>query len=167
MTLTTHIVFAGAVTKPLIGNYNPLLIFVVAFASHFILDAIPHFDYKLLSAKEEDSMSAKIVKDYKLISKDLVRIGTDILVGSVIIVVTYSFLEITFPAIIFIAVIIGAIMPDALQPVYWLSKNSLLKPLHKFHVKIQEKREIKSPLLGISTQAIIIAISIYVILVGG
>jgi len=165
MILATHIIFAGALTRPLMNIYNPLVIFVVAFASHFIMDAIPHINYKLSSIEGRDSMAKTIIRDYKLLARDLTLIGTDILFGSALLLTTYALTETPLTIITFLAISAGAITPDGLQPVYWLFKKSPLRHLHKFHSKIQENREIKSPLLGIATQAIIIALSVYTILI--
>jgi len=159
MSLATHIVFAAAVTKPLLETYNPLLIFVVAFASHFVIDAIPHFDYKLSSVEND-----KIIRNHKAITKDILNISVDVLIGSIILFVTYSFIASQFPVSAFLVVILGAVLPDALQAVYWLFKNSPVKYLQRFHLSIHANTKIKSMPLGIGTQLALITISVLVII---
>jgi len=51
MILSTHAVVGGAIASfiPL----HPLLVAVAGFASHFAIDAIPHWDYRLRSQSEK------------------------------------------------------------------------------------------------------------------
>ena len=51
MTLTTHAVTGAVIAKLMAGN--PLLGLFLAFCSHFILDAFPHWDYPLKSHNED------------------------------------------------------------------------------------------------------------------
>lgn len=164
MSLATHIVFAAAVTKPLLETRSPLLIFVVAFVSHFVIDAIPHFDYKLSSVKDDDSMQAEIERSYKAITKDILNIGVDVLIGSIILFAVYSLTTSPFPALTFLIVILGAVLPDALQALYWLFKNSPIKYLQRLHLFIHANTKIKSLPLGIGTQLALIAISVLAII---
>ena len=80
MTLTTHAIIGAAIAASM-PNY-PVVGFVLAFASHFVLDAIPHWDYKLSSQKTDgkDRMNDDMIinKDFFI---DLSKIGLDMLCG--------------------------------------------------------------------------------------
>jgi hypothetical protein len=47
MILSTHAIVGGAVASLLPSH--PVLVAVLGFASHFVIDAIPHWDYPLQS----------------------------------------------------------------------------------------------------------------------
>jgi len=159
MTLTMHIVFAAAVTKPLLETHNPILVFAVAFASHFVMDAIPHSEYNLQSVKD-----LEIIKDYKKIAVDLFHISIDVLVGSTIFFITNLLIGNPFTMLMFLLVALGAIMPDALQVVYWVFKDSPIRHLQNFHQFIHVSTRIKSPIIGIGSQVVLIALSICLII---
>ena len=62
MVFTTHAVVGGALAK-IIGA-DPIGAFAVGLASHYILDAIPHWEYSLSSCKESttgDALDGNIV----------------------------------------------------------------------------------------------------------
>ena len=76
MTLTTHAVVGAAIATSMPNH--PVIGFTLAFASHFVLDAIPHWDYKLSSQKTDNVNS---LNDYMIIDRnffiDLLKIGID------------------------------------------------------------------------------------------
>ena len=127
MTLTTHIAIATAVTKPIM-RAHPFFIFLFAFLSHYAADAIPHWDYHLCSVNEDTSEKRDhtLKNDPKLIGYDLLKVAFDITIGS-----TLSFIllrpELTFAGLLPVALtILGGILPDMLQPIFWLWKKIIL-----------------------------------------
>ena len=80
MTLTTH-ALVGAAAASLIP-YSPTLALTAGFMSHFAIDAIPHWDYKIKSLQGDPKHPLKadmvIGKDFFI---DLIRIGFDALLG--------------------------------------------------------------------------------------
>src|SRR3989344_4805072 len=80
MSLATHAIIGAATARVL--AFNPILVVVVAFFSHFILDAIPHWDYKLKSQIEidqpENGVSMTFGRNFVF---DLIKIGFDFWLG--------------------------------------------------------------------------------------
>ncbi|KKW21186.1 MAG: hypothetical protein UY61_C0012G0009 [Candidatus Adlerbacteria bacterium GW2011_GWC1_50_9] len=61
MTLATHIVIAGAITRPIAGAH-PALLFLVSLASHYLADAIPHWDYDIRSVPDEHKQNPDAIR---------------------------------------------------------------------------------------------------------
>lgn len=163
MTLTTHSIIAAAVAKPL-AAMNPLLAFIVALATHYLSDAIPHWDYPLASIEhKEDIDNRHWGSNRNALIKDISSMALDGFLGAGIVLFTIR------PANMHewawaIAVIIGGCLPDLLQGLYML-KLKFLRPhqrLHDiFHTNI---RLAPYPLIGIPFQLIIIAIALYILI---
>jgi hypothetical protein len=80
MILTTHAVVGAALASFLPSH--PTLAFAVGFASHFVLDAIPHLDYPIKSRSVNPRIGAPMALDRALL-QDAVTIGSDGLFGMV------------------------------------------------------------------------------------
>jgi hypothetical protein len=78
MILTTHAV-VGAALASFVPSH-PAAAFVLGFASHFILDAIPHVDYPIKSRSVNPKIGAPMAFDRALL-QDAVTIGSDGLFG--------------------------------------------------------------------------------------
>jgi hypothetical protein len=157
MILTTHAA-VGATLATLVPS-NPILGFAIGFGSHFILDGIPHWDYKLKSSKrnKQKPLTNDIIigKDFY---NDLMKIGFDAIFGltlSLLVLGTaqhQSILIITCGAL-------GGMAPDFLQFVYFKWRHEPLTSLQKFHIWMHAKTGLNDrPLLGIFSQIAIIAI---------
>src|SRR3989344_5439218 len=127
MTLMTHAV-VGASVAALIPQH-PVLAFCGAFASHFLIDAIPHADYKIASASVDPNIDAPMRFDTALL-RDMVVIGSDALLGLAISLLLFV------PAapfwLIFVCASAG-VLPDPLQFVYSPFPHEPLLSLHRFH----------------------------------
>ncbi|HPW34711.1 MAG TPA: hypothetical protein PK367_03085 [Candidatus Paceibacterota bacterium] len=163
MTLTTHALI-GATAAQLFPK-NPLIGFFVAFLSHFIIDMIPHWDYKLKSVHKDpdhplgvgvELKSKKFLIDISKITLDLILgIG-----GALLILQPKSSYEISF--VIFTA--FAGQLPDGFQFLYVLLRIEPLKSLQWFHNKIQTYSRLDvRPLYGISLQAIFFAVFFLII----
>jgi hypothetical protein len=157
MTLTTHAI-TGATVAALIPSH-PVLGFVAAFASHFVLDAIPHWAYSIKSLKEdeENPMNSDMVigKDFYF---DILKIGADGILGLLASFVLLSVFLKCSPFIVLLGAIAG-MMPDALQFVYWKWKHKPLTSLHRFHIYIHAKTDLnKRPVVGILLQLVLVCI---------
>lgn len=165
MTLGTHAI-VGAATATLFPSH-PVTAFFAGFCSHFILDAIPHWDYKILSeyANSDRAMSSNVVNSSK--SKelkpdryfwlDILRTGADTLLGFIIIfIVWYSIVFVEWKVLILGA--IGGILPDFLQFVYMRFPNKMMSLLQKFHTNTMHSsyRLNNRPIIGIISQIIVI-----------
>ena len=157
MTLATHTIIGGIAAS--FFPTHPEIGFVAAFASHFALDAIPHFDYPLRAYEfdNKNAMNSDIVLD-KRFARDLINIGLDILVGLLASTYILMFLgKLSLP--ILIAGALGGIIPDALQLVYMKFRHEPLKSLQRFHIWIQRDHRLESkPFIGIISQIAIIVI---------
>src|SRR3989338_1430896 len=78
LILSTHILIATAAAKPFFGAH-PAIILATAIVSHFLSDAIPHWDYHLATMdKKEHSGNLEQVTNFTkdAIAEDLLKIST-------------------------------------------------------------------------------------------
>jgi hypothetical protein len=132
MTLATHAVVGGAVAS--LFPSHPLIAFFAGFFSHFILDAIPHWDYKILSAyadKKIAKLSEKTKID-KYFVLDLLRTGTDALLGVSVTLLVWHPATIAEWEILALGMI-GGMLPDFLQFVYARFPHQPMILIQKFH----------------------------------
>ena len=78
MILSTHAIVGAAIASFLPSH--PTTAFVLGFGSHFVLDAIPHWDYPIKSASVDPEIGAPVTFDRALL-RDVVVIGSDGLFG--------------------------------------------------------------------------------------
>lgn len=155
MTLTTHSVIGAMVAGTLATQ--PTLAIIGAFGSHFLLDAIPHWDYRLLSNVEK-------VKGIKLVFGrafcwDLFRVGLDALLGLVLSLVVWFLLGQDYFWLIIIGGLI-ATLPDYLQFVYSKFNWSILGWLQMWHDYCHTNYKLNGRfLLGIGSQGILIMVA--------
>lgn len=137
MTLTTHAIVGAALATAVPSH--PVAAFALGFGSHFLLDAIPHWDYKLDSMeKDEKNPLDADMKFGKNFLFDLCKIGADCLLGFVLVFLFFGRFGADV-AVFFGA--LGAVTPDALQFLYFKWKHEPLKSLQKFHMDIQHHLE--------------------------
>jgi len=164
MILTTHILGAAVLTKPLWG-LHPALLFVGALASHYLLDIIPHRDYELNAIiREGQGKTAKFlgVRHNRLFG-DMLKIAIDGAVGtSVLFFIIRP--EISIAALVpFGAIVLGAVLPDMFQPVFWFFPKGLMPFIHRFHKWVHTAYEPR-PSIGFGVQIILTAVFIFILL---
>jgi hypothetical protein len=81
MILSTHAIVGAALASFLPAH--PIGAFVIGFGSHFVLDAIPHWDYPIRSRSVDPRIGAPAVFDNAL-RLDALTIGSDAFFGIVI-----------------------------------------------------------------------------------
>src|ERR1035437_7872513 len=118
MTLTSHAVVGAAIASAV--PTHPVLAFSLGFFSHFLLDAIPHWDYHLSSMSEnkENPLDSdmKIGKSFLF---DLCKIGADFLLGFVLVFLFFGMSKnFSYDLTLFFGAL-GAVLPDALQFLYF------------------------------------------------
>ena len=147
MTLTTHAIVGAALASFLTAS--PLAAAAIAFASHFALDAIPHWDYPIASASVQPDKAAAMQYDRALV-RDVAVIGLDALLGTAIGLVLFA-----SPSN-FSIVLLGAamaILPDPLQFLYGRFPREPLRTLQLFHGWIHTERRLEGrPVFGLVTQ---------------
>jgi hypothetical protein len=157
MTLATHVVVGGAVAS--LFPSHPILAFFAGFFSHFVLDAIPHWDYKILSAyscrTSADTLSKEIKAD-KYFYLDLLRTGADTFLGIVVILLIWQ--PVVFAEWEILALgAVGGILPDFLYFVYMHFPYEPMILIKKFHDFMNiDHRFADKPFIGISLQVVII-----------
>ena len=148
MLIAAHSI-AGGVVGEAIGH--PIAALFVGFILHFLLDAIPHFD---------------TTDDGKLTKRQLIFIGIDGSIGLAIVI--YLLLGHSIDQISFIAGAIGSLIPDFLDNVkLWEEKFRSSRfggSFHKFHELIHINISKNYWKLGIFTQMLVVAISIFLYL---
>jgi len=156
MILASHIIVSGLLGAT---TQNYLLAAVFGFVSHYILDAIPHWDY----LSDEFESRAKTEKGFfknKKFWRELINVALDILIGLGLLFIFLKYYKNPqiIPAII--GVTFG-ILPDPLSLLYWMTKWKFIKwnfDFHEFvHYSIHSKIDQKSwP--GIIIQTIAVAL---------
>ncbi|MBI4137782.1 MAG: hypothetical protein HY472_00850 [Candidatus Sungbacteria bacterium] len=141
-----------------------MFVFAVAFISHLLSDAVPHWDYPLASlikkgdAKEWRQTPASL-------KTDLLRTGFDALAGValVFLIIRPKTRQEFFWAS---AAALGGILPDFLQGVYYIGgEPRWLAPLQNFHQKIHSKIALGPyPLIGIPFQILIAGTALWILL---
>jgi len=164
MILTTHILGAAAMTRPLAGS-NPLVLFVVAIASHFILDAIPHRDYRLDSViRNGEGKQARVLGvRYDHVWWDITKLLIDGLVGAGALFYIMQPPLTVSGVLPFVLTVIGAALPDFLQLVFWFFPKWPIALIHRFHKWVHTPHE-PSKMIGFSIQGVVIAASLIILL---
>jgi hypothetical protein len=106
MILSTHAIVGAALASFLPAH--PIGAFVIGFGSHFVLDAIPHWDYPIKSRSVDPKFGAPVVFDSAL-RRDALTIGSDAVFGIMIALLVFGSRE-SFWAVLVGAV--GAMLPD-------------------------------------------------------
>jgi hypothetical protein len=131
-----------------------VLVALAAFASHYVIDAIPHWDYSLRSislGKRADNQWLKI--DAGLV-RDLALIGFDACAGLALAVLLFA--TPTTAWVIALGAIAG-VLPDPLQFLHSVYPREPLISLQRFHRRMHSKRRLAWR-IGTSSQAAFAAV---------
>ena len=110
MFLTVHSIVALTSIKYI---HNPLLLFVVNFILHYILDAIPHGD-----GNDIEGLKSNNQEIFILACLDLVFVG----------ILSFNFYQtFNYNKYLIITALSGAILPDMLWGLYFLTKFKIFK----------------------------------------
>lgn len=163
MTLGAHTIVGGSLGALILGH--PLLGFCIGFLSHFLLDAIPHYDYKILSLEQKGNTKLDIdMKFGKLFLFDMFRIGGDIAIG-LFGVFLFFFDGTAIPGAV-LAGAFGAVLPDILQFVYFKLGGKPLRFLQTFHHFIHAEYDLNHrPVFGLLCQLGVVILTLCVSLV--
>ena len=153
MVLSTH-AFVGALAGRLLPG-NPVAAFAVGFTSHFLLDAIPHWDYQLSSITGSGMEKNMQVKSRAFL-RDSLKMGTDLVLA--VLLVWFAMKEMPGAGPSMIAGAIGGFTPDALQFLFWKVRSEPLASIQRFHQWIHTSVRIKNPHVGIPAQMAVVII---------
>ena len=153
LTLTTHAIVGGAIAS--VMPSHPMLAVGLAFLSHFILDALPHWDYPIRSSSISPKIAAPMKYDKALLA-DALTIGSDASLGLAFALLIFATRE-NF-ALIFCGAC-AAILPDALQFAYMRFPRGPLASLQRFHEWVHTSRTMNKKLvLGVVSQLAFVVI---------
>lgn len=152
MILATHSIVGAALAT--LAPKNPLIGFSVAFISHFVIDAIPHWDYRLRSKMEDEKDELKTRmgwgKDFWV---DLSKISLDAAIGLLFSLWWWGNGD-WFNLAVWLGVA-GGVLPDFLQFVYFKFPREPLTSLQRFHQWIHASWRLRGRyFLGLFLQAI-------------
>jgi hypothetical protein len=152
MILSTHAVVGGAIAS--LFPSHPILVAVLGFTSHFVIDAMPHWDYPLKSISVKPNANNWALKINRRLFRDLALIGFDACIGIVLTLLLFA-----SPSTIGVVALgaLAGMLPDALQIVHSLYPREPLGTLQQFHRWIHTKRHLGWK-LGASSQAIFAAV---------
>jgi hypothetical protein len=145
MILSTHAV-VGAALASLIPSH-PIAAFAAGFASHFVIDSLPHWDYPLKSI----SLGPNARNDGRVTVariRDLTVIGFDAFAGLILAIGIFGS-EANPVAIL--AGAIGGMLPDPLQFAYTMYPYEPLATLQRFHKWMHTDRKL-GWLFGVGSQ---------------
>lgn len=152
MILGTHAIVGGAIASLLPSH--TALVAVMGFASHFAIDAIPHWDYPLRAITINPNADNRGLKIDRALFLDLALIGFDACAGLAITVWLFA-TSANIGAIVLGA--FAAMLPDPLQFAHSLHPHEPLKSLQRFHARIHSKKKLSWP-IGTSSQALFAAV---------
>ncbi len=160
MILATHAVVGAAIGRLI---PNPLVAFLVGFVSHFAIDAIPHWQYRLASMVHRNGpMEDDMVINRKFIW-DLARTGLDFAAGMVLSILlfqgTNNLSHISIPLV---AGAVGGVLPDALQFAYFKIRREPFTTLQKLHNRAHSKEHLNAFPYGLVWQTLVAAIAVIV-----
>jgi hypothetical protein len=151
MILSTHAVVGGAIATQFPSH--PVLVVVAGFASHFVIDAIPHWDYSLRAISlKPGANNRSMTLDGRLVT-DLALIGFDASLGLALVIWLFA-----TPATLG-AIALGAVAgmaPDPLQFLQSVFPHEPLNSLQRFHRWIHSRRKLPW-LTGASSQVLFAA----------
>jgi hypothetical protein len=151
MILSSHAIVGGAIAS--LFPSHPILVVLAGFASHFAIDAIPHWDYPLRSISVGKGADNRRLKIDASLLRDLAFIGADASAGLALAVLLFA-----TPATAWVIALgaIAGMLPDPLQFVHSIYPREPLRSLQRSHQWIHTKRNLAWR-LGVSSQAAFVA----------
>jgi hypothetical protein len=133
---------------------HPVLVALASFASHFAIDAIPHWDYPLRSISVGRHADNRRLKINVPLVRDLTLIGADACSG-----LTMTLLLFATAGTVWVIALgaVAGMLPDLLQFAHSLHPREPLKSLQRFHGWIHSKRKLAWR-IGVASQVAFAAI---------
>ncbi len=145
MLLTPHTLVGASIGA---STNNVSLIIILAFLSHFILDAIPHFDWGTWHNYDSN---------FKLEKKDYILLVTDVSTAGILLFWVWTKWDYN------IYIVLGAfsaVLVDLIDNVpfwkRWMRQTSFGRFIHKIHTFVHYKIKPKYWYWGVITQVLII-----------
>jgi hypothetical protein len=153
LLLSTHAIVGAAIGSLLPSH--PAAAALLGFASHFPLDAIPHWDYPIRSAFVNPAVGGRLKRDRALML-DAITIGADALLGLVVGALLFATPTGRWAVVLAAC---GAILPDPLQFVHAHFPREPFRSIQRFHRWMHTKKPMKRQIVwGIISQMVLIAV---------
>ena len=165
MLFTTHTIVGAAIG---VATKNPALGFAAGYATHHIMDSIPHFDQGSYRAVKSgpNYLNTKLdnVPKFSYIKRDWIMLLTDFALGGTLFLTLLALL----PTDLWVYIITGALgclMPDIIDSSpFWSrklrAKYKLIANYHKFHIFFHWTVKKNEVFLGATTQISLIILSL-------
>ena len=172
MTLGTHITAGVAAASPfLVGplagsSGAPVGAFVFAVASHYLIDMIPHWDWPIQSIENTTAnFRDGHIRSRGAVASDLAISVIDMSIGALAVALAIALAGVSLPLGILCAAMVGGVLPDALQLVYFMYKKEPMILLQAFHSRVHSKTRFPSDevLRGILLQSPVFLLPLVVI----
>ena len=136
MILSTHAVVGAALATLL--PHDPMLVFAAGIASHFVIDAIPHWDYPLRGISVGRSKTGAIRLNRALF-RDACLVALDGCAGLALAILLFGH---SAPIWIITIAACAAMLPDPLQVAHRLYPREPLRTLQRFHEWMHSDRRL-------------------------
>jgi len=159
MVLTPHAVLGSAIASAL--RLSPPLAFVAGFASHYLLDPIPHWDYQLASAEidHDNPLNNRFDIKGRPFIIDLVKVGFDACLGLGLALFFFGWSgEATIISLTFAS--LGGVLPDVLQFAYTRVRREPFVAIQKLHNLMHAKTRINNALSGVFWHCVLILLAL-------
>src|SRR3989344_76146 len=159
MTLATHIVVAGAVASPFLPN--PLVGFLAGFLSHYVVDAIPHWDWPLKSIRINlQGRKYKTNFSSGTIIFDTMMMLSDMALGFLALFLVLQGNFSINAAVALFAAAVGGVLPGGMDIFFLAFRKEPFVTHHRFHSWAHTRRIIphRETLKGIFMQLPVVAI---------
>ncbi len=155
MVLTVHAISGAAVGRLAFGN--PIIAFCLGFASHFLLDHIPHKEYEIFSVKKNKEKSL-IERNFsrKAVLRDILAVSADLSVGMAFVL----FVVFRKPEnlVVLFSGAMGGVMPDFFQLIYAFYPRGFFAFMQKIHDFSHSRQGVKNPIMAWVFQIVIVVI---------
>ena len=139
MILAAHAIAGAALGR---WSQNPAVSFALGFMSHFVLDAIPHSQYKLNSRIYDENPMKEDMALNKDFVGDIFLLGFDCFIGlSLSILLFQGRVGLDGPSSPILFGSLGGVLPDALQFLFWKFRKWPLTTIQKFHSWVHAEKE--------------------------
>lgn len=159
MVLTPHAVVGAGLASAF--GLGPGVALVAGFASHFLLDSLPHWDYELASANIDEKNPLN--NDIPLTKEalwDWAKIGLDLSLGFGLIFLFFMLNGQGIGVWSLLAGALGGLLPDGLQVLFMKWRREPFKTFFRFHLLMHSPKRIRHAFWGPFWQGLILLLAL-------
>ena len=169
MILSSHVVIAAAAVAPFLTHpltpSKAAAILGIAVLSHYAVDVIPHWDYKLSSvvkiSDEDGPGNREFSPRRRLFLEDLGKAALD---GSLGVTAAFLMLNLSFAwqdLALLLWIAFSAVLPDVASMFYIIFPHAPFSWFHKAHIVHTKYRWKRSPVLGVLSQVVTVVLIVW------